>query len=76
MATQPHPITGVELNPITIERKALNFDEAVTAHLLRKRGTKYNHVAQLLGTNTHRVGEVLRGEVHPNAESVAERLLS
>ncbi|MCC5956275.1 MAG: hypothetical protein JJU07_09235 [Natronohydrobacter sp.] len=75
MATIRHPITGVELNPIAIERKALNFDEAVTAHVLRKRGTKYNHVAQLLGTNTHRVGEVLRGEVHPKAAEVAMRLL-
>jgi hypothetical protein len=35
MATIRHPITGVELNPIAIERKALNFDEAVTAHILR-----------------------------------------
>lgn len=75
MATFRHPITGVELNPIAIERKALSFDEAVTAHLLRNRGTKYNHVAQLLGTNTHRVGEVLRGEVHPKAAEVATELV-
>lgn len=75
MATFRHPITGVELNPIAIERKALSFDEAVTAHLLRSRGTKYNHVAQLLGTNTHRVGEVLRGEVHPKAAEVAAELV-
>jgi predicted XRE-type DNA-binding protein len=75
MATIRHPITGVELNPIAIERKALNFDEAVTAHILRQRGTKYNQVAQLLGTNTHRVGEVLRGEVHPKAAEAALSLL-
>ena len=75
MATYRQPITGVELNPIAIERKALSFDEAVTAHILRRRGTKYNHVAQLLGTNTHRVGEVLRGDVHPKAAEVALGLM-
>ena len=76
MATIKHPITGVELNPIEIERKSLSYDEAVTAHILRKKGTKYNHVAQLLGTNTHRLGEVFRGEVHQSSLKKAEALMN
>lgn len=76
MATIKHPITGIELNPITIERKSLTYEEAVTAFVLRKRGAKYNHVAQMLGTNTHRVGEVFRGEVHLGSERDAEALLN
>lgn len=75
MATFVHPNTGVELNPIIIERKSLNFDEAVTAHILRLRGEKYNHVAQYLGTNTHRLGEVFRGEVHVGSEDVARAIV-
>ena len=71
MATFPHPVTGVELNPVEIERPALDFDEAVTVWILRLQGVKYHHVAQMLGTNTHRVGEVLRGERHPDAERIA-----
>jgi len=75
MATTKHPITGVELNPIQIERKALNFDEAVTAQVMRKQGEKYNHIAQMLGTNTHRIGEVFRGEVHPKSDEKALELI-
>ena len=75
MATFVHPNTGVELNPINIERKSLNFEEAVTAHALRLSGEKYNHVAQYLGTNTHRLGEVFRGEVHQGSEEVARALI-
>ena len=76
MATILHPMTGVALNPIEIERKALNHQEAVTAWHLRKTGVKYNHVAQYLGTNTHRLGEVFRGEVHLGSEQIAEAMLS
>ena len=43
MATIKHPITGIELNPITIERKSLSYREAVTAWMLRLSGVKYNH---------------------------------
>lgn len=71
MAPNLHPITGVKLNPILIERPALNYDEAVTVWLLKLQKTKYNHIAQMLGTNTHRVGEVLRGEKHLNARADA-----
>ncbi len=75
MATRKHPSTGVDLNPIEIERKALNFDEAVTAQIMRRQGEKYNHIAQKLGTNTHRIGEVFRGEMHPSSEDAASQLL-
>lgn len=75
MAPIKDPITGIALNPIFIERKALSYREAVTAWVLRLRGTKYNHVAQYLGTNTHRLGEVFRGEVHMGSESEARRLM-
>lgn len=71
MAMIRHPLTGVELNPILIERPALDFDEAVTVWVLKIGKTKYNHIAQMLGTNTHRVGEVLRGEKHPEAKAEA-----
>ncbi len=50
-----HPLTGVKLNEVEIERKALNFEEAVTAHVMRMTGEKYNIIAQHLGTNTHRL---------------------
>lgn len=76
MATTQHPITGIELNPITIERKSLSYRDAVTAWLLRMSGEKYNHVAQYLGTNTHRLGEVFRGEVHYGSEEEAQARLS
>ena len=76
MATIKHPITGIELNPITIERKSLSYREAVTAWMLRLSGVKYNHVAQFLGTNTHRLGEVFRGEVHSGSEQEAQASLT
>ncbi|MCT4654261.1 MAG: hypothetical protein N4A65_00465 [Cohaesibacter sp.] len=71
-----HPLTGVELNDVEIERKALNFNEAVTAHLMRMQGEKYNIIAQHLGTNTHRLGEVFREELHIGAKQAASRLLA
>lgn len=76
MATYKHPVTGVALNPIVIERKALSFNEAVTAHVLRLQGAKYNIVAQQLGTNTHRLGEVFRGEKHYRSKEAALKLLA
>ncbi|WP_316857859.1 hypothetical protein [uncultured Cohaesibacter sp.] len=76
MAHVIHPLTGVELNSVDIERKALNFDEAVTAHLMRMQGIKYNIIAQHLGTNTHRLGEVFREEKHVGAKLKASNLLA
>lgn len=70
-----HPLTGVELNPMLIERPALNLDEAVTVWVMRLGGTKYQTIAAMLGTNTHRVGEVLRGESYPEAEGIARARL-
>ncbi|MCJ8517781.1 hypothetical protein ABID21_000704 [Pseudorhizobium tarimense] len=75
MAITTHPLTGVEINPVVIERKALSFDEAVTAHVMRMQGVKYNIIAQHLGTNTHRLGEVFRGEKHSGSRRVAEALI-
>lgn len=76
MDTETHPVTGVELNRIAIERKALSFDEAVTVHLMRWKGTKFQSIAHLLGTNTARVGEVLKGTIHPAAQREALKLRS
>lgn len=75
MATMTHPITGVKINPVVIERKSLTFDEAVTAHVMRIQGVKYNIIAQHLGTNTHRLGEVFRGEKHWGSKEGAIVLL-
>ena len=76
MAITKHPITGVELNEITIKRKTLNFDEAVTAIIMRQQGATYTDVVQKLGTNANRVGEVGRGRVHPGAAMRALDLLT
>jgi len=76
MAALVHPMTGIEMNPINIERKALSFDDAVTAHLLRMQGVKYNIIVQRLGTNTHRVGEVFRGEKHAGSRELAQQLFA
>ena len=67
MPTATHPVTGVQLNRIEIERPALGFDDAVTAHLMRFAGEKVQLIAQFLGTNIARVYEVFNGEVHPGA---------
>lgn len=75
MSTITNPVTGIELNPILIERLSLEWEDAVTAWLLRLKGVKYQIVAQMLGTNTHRLGEVFRGEVHPGSEAAARALL-
>ena len=51
MATYEHPMTGVALNDITIKRKQLTLDEAITAHILRQQGETFTDVVQRLGTN-------------------------
>lgn len=71
-----HPITGVPLNPILVKRKSLGYAEAVTAHILRAQGKTYTDVVQLLGTNANRIGEVFRGDIHPDAANEALRLLT
>jgi len=76
MAMIHHPITGVLLNEIAIERISLTLKEAVTVWVLRMNGVKYAAIAQQLGTNPARVGEVLRGEKHPDARQLALDLLS
>ena len=76
MATIRHPITGIELNEITIRRKRLNIDEAVTAHIMRQQGATFTDVVQKLGTNANRVGEVFRGDAHPDAAMKALGLLT
>lgn len=76
MAIENHPLTGVPLNCIEITRKSLSFEEATTAVILRQRGDHFNVVAFKLGTNPHRIGEVMRGEVHPDARQAALNLLT
>lgn len=76
MAPMKHPITGVDVNPVLIERIHLDYDAAVTAWVLKLQGTKYNLIAQMLGTNTHRLGEVFRGEKHPEAKADAMHRLT
>jgi len=75
MAIELHPMTGVELNEISVKRKRLSFDEAVTAHLLHRQGLSFTEIVHRLGTNANRVGEVFRGDVHPGAARKALELL-
>lgn len=70
-----HPITGIRLNALELERVALDYDEAVTAHLMKMQGEKFSRIAHLLGANPARLGEVFRGEKHPGAASEAQSLL-
>ena len=71
-----HPITGVALNVIARKRRALSFVEAVTVHVLQMQGVTYTDIVHKLGTNANRIGEILRGEEHPNAKAEAFRLLT
>ncbi|MEO9650497.1 MAG: hypothetical protein ABJ360_11920 [Roseobacter sp.] len=71
MAISKHPVTGVQLNDITIKRKSLSLDEAITAHILRHQGKTFTDVVQMLGTNANRVGEVFKGKAHPEAAKIA-----
>jgi hypothetical protein len=70
-----HPVTQIELNTIEVERVSLDYQEAVTAHLMRLQGNKFSQIAHQLGTNPARLGEVFRGEKHPNARAAAEKIL-
>lgn len=71
-----HPLTGVTLNKVSVRRKALEYREAVTAIILRQQGIDYQVIAQMLGTNTARLGEVFRREKHPDAWRDAVRLMA
>ncbi|WP_298618730.1 hypothetical protein [uncultured Zoogloea sp.] len=64
-------VYGVPLNPILYMRAALTLEEAVAACIMRRDGEKYHIIAARLGTNTHRLGEVFRGERHPEARALA-----
>lgn len=75
MATIPHPLTGVELNELTVRRASLGSKAALTACILRLQGWKWQDIAAALGTNTHRLGEVFRGEKYPEAQQQARALL-
>ena len=76
MATYEHHMTGVALNDISIKRKQLTLDEAVTAHILRQQGETFTDVVQRLGTNANRGGEVFRGDVFPEAAMLARKKLT
>lgn len=76
METIRCPLTGVPINPIILDRVRLDLDEATTVWVLWLQGTKYNHIAQHLGANPLRIGEVLRCEMHRNARSIAIELVS
>lgn len=70
-----NPVTHVRLNPIKINRKSLDFMDAVTAHVLYLQGKTVSKIAQYLGTTVSRVSAVLREKVHPDAKSKAIELL-
>lgn len=60
MAMIRHPITGVEINEISVTRpRNLDDAEAETARILRAEGHKVQDIAAMLGTNAGRVHEVL-----------------
>lgn len=69
-------LTGVDMNPIPLERVTFTYSEAVTVWILKLKGTKYALIAQHMGANALRIGEVLRGEVHPGARQQALALLA
>ncbi|MAY85565.1 MAG: hypothetical protein CML02_02395 [Pseudooceanicola sp.] len=64
------------MNNITVRRKTLAFEDAVTVHVMRLQGVSYTDIVQSMGTNANRIGEVLRGEVHPDTAMKALRLLT
>ncbi|MGV6848570.1 MAG: hypothetical protein ACWA5A_09345 [Marinibacterium sp.] len=74
MAISKHPVTGIALNDITIKRKALDEDAAVTAHLMRMNGDPFTDIVHKLGTNANRVGEVFSGAAWPKAAEKARKL--
>ena len=75
MAISKHPITGVPVNEITVKRKWLTEEDAITIHLMRLQGATYTDIVHHMGTNANRVGEVLRGEIWPNAAEKARAIL-
>ena len=75
MATELHPLTGVELNIITLSRKALNEEEAVTVHVLSKQYEDQDTIAHRLGTNQARVSEILKGHSHEDTAEIAAQIL-
>lgn len=70
-----HPLTGVKINELPIRRASLSLPAAITACVLRLQGWKWHDIAAALGTNTHRLGEVFRGEKYPDAEYQARKLM-
>ncbi|WP_370312501.1 hypothetical protein [Sagittula sp.] len=71
MAISMHPVTGVPLNDITIRRKTINEEEAVTVHVMKLQGVSYTVIVHHFGVDARRIGEVLRGEVWPEAAEKA-----
>lgn len=59
MATYHHPVTGVLLNHITVQRSSLGWLERETVRLLRRTGLSQQQIAAELGTNQGRVNEAL-----------------
>ncbi|UFS65294.1 MULTISPECIES: hypothetical protein [Paracoccus] len=59
MATYYHPVTGVLLNHITVQRSSLGWLERQTVRHLRREGLSQQQIAARLGTNQGRVNEAL-----------------
>lgn len=60
MAMIRHPVTGVEINVLSVKRpRLLNEAEAETAKLLRADGHKVQDIAAMLGTNPGRIQAVI-----------------
>gem|GEM_PF-1473608 len=74
--SERHPITGVEMNIIVKKRRKLTFIEAVTVWVMKLQGVSYTDIVHKLGANANRIGEVIRGDAHPNALPEAYRLLT
>lgn len=75
MATYKHPITGVELNIIDIDRASLDEVEAVTVHILNFEGHDQDAIASRFGTNQARISDVLKGRTHTGAAERAAQMM-
>lgn len=75
MATEKHPITGVELNVISIHRAALNDKEQLTAHILHLQNEDQHVIAHKLGINSGRVSETMKGNEGTELAEKAAKLL-
>lgn len=63
MATFKHPITGVELNVITVRKtKPRGADERKTVLLLDAAGEHEHIIAAMFGTNQGRIADILTEE--------------